>query len=288
MDNDKIVAQAESKPKISGGAVVLWILAALFLLPGTWGAIETEEMGMFITFVIIAAIPALIGLAIHFSMLKNAKKTVLIAADKCIYCKSESTKRYSYGDGLMELPYESIVNIRVSPEGISKLNGDMVVLYMPGSMVSFRNITNAPEIVMAIKSKVEEIKGPMPPYGYPVMMPPAYGAPMGYAQPQYGQPMYGAQPQYGQPMYGAQPQYGQPMYGVQPQYSQPMYGAQPQHGQPNNAAPQQPIYQPVRPEYDQPQQPVYPDAAKPDDDRPLFDSETGERIIYSDMEDGNG
>lgn len=151
----------------------------------------------------------------------------------------------------MELPYEAIFNIRVAPEGLSRFNGDRISLYMQGSMLEFRNVTNAPQIVMTIKGKVEEIKGPMPPNGY--MMMPMYGQPpMGYAPP-YGQPMYGQPMQqgYGQPVYG-QPQYPPPpMQG----FGQPNY----QPVQPNYPQPPQSPYQPIRSEFQQPMQNVRPD-----------------------------
>ena len=258
-NNENVIAEAESKPKIAGGAIAAWVVAGFIMLPAIWGALELGEFELIIGFAIFAAFPALIGLAIQLSLINGAKSTAIIATERCIYCKSKATQRYNYGGGLMELPYESIINIRVAPEDMSRVNGDMLTLYLPSGMLVFRNITNAPQIVMAIRSKVEEIKGPMPPYGYGVMMPMYGQSPMGYAPP-YGQPMYGQpmQQQYGQPMYGQpmQQQYGQPVYGqpVQQQYGQPNY----QPVQPNYVAPPQSPYQPVRPEYQQPMQNVYP------------------------------
>ncbi|MBQ8965079.1 hypothetical protein [Ruminococcus sp.] len=292
--NEKIIAEAECKPKLSIGAVCFWVIAAVILAPGIYGAIEANETFILIFMAVIASLPALAGVALQASMMRSGKTNAIIATERCIYCKSNSTKHFSYGDGMMEIPYESIINIRVSPESPSSLNGDMVVLYLPGSSVNFRYITNAPQIVMAIKSKVEEKKGPMPPYGYGMPVMPPMGAYSPYQQPMYGQSVQG----YGQPM---QRGYGQPMYG-QPMpngYAQP-YG-QPNYGPvaPMMAPPPQSPYQPVRPEYQYPSQTVYPnvppapaktETARPakyeeglqDTERPLFDAETGERIVYDD------
>ena len=282
-NNENVLAQAESKPKLSGGAFAAWLVALVIFLPGVWGAAETGESAILAVFSIIAAVPALIGVAVHLAMLNGAKKTLLIATERCIYFKTRSAVNYS-GDGAVELPYDSIVNIRVSPEGFIRSNGDMVILYLPSSMLTFRNITNAPQIVMTIKAKVEEIKGPMPPYGYAMVMPAAYGV---YPPPQmYGQPYA--------------PPYVQPNY-VQPNYARSPY----QPVQPNYVPPPRSYYGPVRPEYQYPSQNVYADVRpaparteyaapqKPPQtfdvpERPAFDPETGERINYDGQNGGGG
>ena len=152
--NEKIIAEAECKPKLSIGAVCFWVIAAVILAPGIYGAIEANETFILIFMAVIASLPALAGVALQASMMRSGKTNAVIATERCIYCKSNSTKHFSYGDGMMEIPYESIINIRVSPESPSSLNGDMVVLSLPGSSVNCRYIINAPQIVMAIIKKV--------------------------------------------------------------------------------------------------------------------------------------
>lgn len=316
MNNENVLAEAEFKPKVSGGAIASWVIAALFLFPGIWAAMETSDIEILVALGIVALIPGGIGAALQASLILGAKKNGLVATDRCIFCKCPATKRYTRSEAFMELPYESIVNIRVSPEGFSGLNGDMVLLQTSTGVISFRNVTNAPQIVMAIKNSVEQIKGPMPPMGYVSMMPSYSMPPVGYGQP-YGQPMYG-QPMYGQQMYGQQMQngYGQPLYGQQ-MYSQPNMGyPQPPYGQqmysqpnyqpvpPNYAVPPQSPYPNVRPEYQQPVQTTYqePSTAQarteyaqpainektdeqydvPTDERPNFDPVTGLPVTYDD------
>ena len=282
LSDENILAEGRFEPKVSGGAVACWAFTALFYGVGLIGTILADDPAPAIVFGIIGTLPLVGGLLAQSSIGKVKEKNALIATDRCIYCKNVTTTNVSRIPGLMELSYSSILNIRVAPGGL-RVNGDTVTLYLPGSVLVFRNVTNAPEIVMAIKSKVEEIKGPMPPYGYgvPMMGQPGMGQPLPgqnmYAQPMLGQPMYGqpvyGQPQYGQPAYG-QPQYGQPAYG-QPQYGQPAYG-QPQYGQPAYGQPQygqpaygqgmydQPAYgggyqnyEPAQPEYSAPPQSPY-------------------------------
>ncbi|WP_295152479.1 hypothetical protein [uncultured Ruminococcus sp.] len=302
-NNENIQAQGEFKPKLSGGALVAWIIAAMFLFMGIWISIEAYETEALIGFGIFAGFIGAIGAIPQLLLVGNAKKNVLVATERCIYCKSPSTKQFSYAPDLMEVPYDSIVNIKVTPEGLSRMNGDTVILYLPNSVISFHNVTNAPQIVMAIKNKVEEIKGPMPPMGYIPMLP-NYGQPFG-AQPYY-QPMYApmqnnyGQPPYAQPMqrgYGQpnMPPYGQPNMGYG-QPNMPPYGGQPQMGynQPNYGYPQnmQPNYQnpaPAQTGYGYNNDPVkHADTlTSAEDERPRFDPETGESIHYDDQPPAN-
>ena len=276
--------RSQSNPKIAAGAIAAWVIALTIMIPGMWGEFQGADKALFVT-MIPAMIPILIGGAIQLSMKMSAKETELIADDRSLFCKSKNTRSVSGQQAYMEIPYESIMNIRVTPEALSNVNGDIVTIYLPGNVLTLHYITNAPEIVMAIRSKVEEKKGPMPPYGYPMPGIPMYGQPM-LGQPAYGQPMY-RQPPYGQPMY-AQPAYGQPMYGQpaygQPPYGQPMYWNNNAHelrpAQPNYAAPPHSQYQPVRSEDQYPTQTVYPDmgpepemtetAYRPEKDRQEF------------------
>lgn len=263
-NNENVLAEAECKPKVAGGAIAAWVIAALIMLPALFDLSDPELIYLIIGLGFFAFFPAIIGLCVQLSMLSTAKNTVLVATERCIYCKCKNVR--SYGGGLVEVPYESIINIKVAPEGLSRMNGDMLSLYLPSGMLSFRFITNAPQVVMSIKNKVETIKGPMPPFGYGMMRPVYVQAPMGYAPP-YGQPVYGQPMQqgYGQP-YG-QPQYAQP---PMPPYGQPNY----QPVQPSYAPPPQSPYQPVRPEYQQPAQNVYPNqpAAQPEYVQPTAQS----------------
>ena len=311
-NNENIQAEGVFKPKLSGGALVAWIIAAMFLFMGIWISIEAYETEALIGFGIFAAFIGGIGAIPQLLLVGNAKKNVLVATERCIYCKSPSTKQFSYAPDLMEIPYDSIINIKVTPEGLSRMNGDTVILYLPNSVISFHNVTNAPQIVMAIKNKVEEIKGPMPPMGYIPMMP-NYGQPFGgqpYYQPMYspampnnyGQPMqrgygqpnmgYGQpnMPPYGQPNMGyAQP--GMPPYGQpQPNYGQPGYGypaMQPQVGQ--NMQTNYPNTPPAQTGYGYSNDPVKPavSLAGAEDERPRFDPETGESIHYDDQPPAN-
>lgn len=282
--NEKIVAQARSDPKLSGGAIVSWAIAGAFLLFGIIGALYVgrdeidEGIAFFIVFFVLAVVPGGIGGVVQAMFLNNVKNTVLIATEGRIFCRSNKVQNRYDKNALMEVPYESIMDIRVSREGIDRRSGDMIVLRLTYSSLEFRYITNAPEVVMAIRSKVEAIKGPMPPSGYGVVMPygsapvgyggqpmPAYGyGPDHYPQPPKGQPVYG-QPPYGQPNYG-QPPYGQPTYG-QPPYGQPPYG-QPPYGQPpyGQAPYGQPLYGQApygQPPYGQPNYRPVPPAPVP-------------------------
>lgn len=258
--NERIIAQARSEAKVSGGAIVLLSMAGFIMLCGIIGAIITGSgdieaaIALFIIFFVLAIIPGAIGAVFQLTFMNNVKNTVLIATEGRIFCRSNKVQNRYDKNALMEVPYESIMDIRVAKEGIDRRSGDMIVLRLMYSSLEFRYITNAPEVVMAIRSKVEAIKGPMPPSGYGVVVPygsapmgyggepmPAYGyGPDHYPQPPKGQPVYG-QPPYGQPPYG-QPPYGQPNYG-QPPYGQPPYG-QPAYGQPAYGQPPygQPAY----------------------------------------------
>ena len=259
-NNEKVLAQARSDPKVSGGAIVSWAIAGFIMLVGIIGAVAIGDndmsggIALLILCLFLALIPGIIGLVMQMSFINSVKSTVLIATEGRIYCRSKNVQNKFDKNALMEVPYESIMDIRVAKEGIDRKSGDSVILKLMYSHLDFRYITNASEVVMAIRGKVESIKGPMPPMGYGVVLP--YGTQMGYGgqpmpaygygpdhypqnqpnypQPPYGQPVYG-QPPYGQPPYG-QPPYGQPPYG-QPPYGQPSYG-QPAYGwQPYNAPP---------------------------------------------------
>lgn len=225
-NNDRILAQAECSPKVAGGALGAWIIAAFIMLPGIWGAAQINDWILLVIFAILAAIPALIGLVVQLIFISGTKKTALVATDRCLYYSNKDSRRYS--SELMPLPYEYIMNIRVIPEGMSRMNGETLILQLPDRPLVFHNITNGPQIVMAIRGKVEEIKGPMPPYGYGAMMP--MYPPMGY----FPQPMYG--------------QGYQPVQPVQQGYQPPV-----QHS-----------YEPVRPEDRQPMQTIRPDSPKPE------------------------
>ena len=256
MPNSTVIG--ESKPKFSGGAVAMWMIAAVFLIPIIMAIVYLDGPAEVIFFLFVASFPTIAGFAVQIDFKNKARNTILVSEENCIIYGAKPAKR-SAPPVPTELPYESIMNIRVKPNVFSSLNGDTVELYLPNTMLTFPHITNAPQIVMAIKNRVEAIKGPMPIYGYGVM-PPQFAQPA-YGQPQYGQPAYG-QPQYGQPAYG-QPQYGQPAYG-QPQYAQPNYGqppyAQPNYGPAQYGQPQFTAYAPVPPEQQYPMQNVYPQA----------------------------
>ncbi len=236
MPNSTVIG--ESKPKFSGGAVAMWMIAAVFLIPIIMAVVYLDGIAEVIFFLFVASFPAIAGFAVQIDFKNKARNTILVSEENCIIYGAKPAKR-SAPPVPTELPYEAIMNIRVKPNVFSSLNGDTVELYLPNTMLTFPHITNAPQIVMAIKNRVEAIKGPMPIYGYGVM------------PPQFAQPAYG-QPPYGQPAYG-QPPYGQPAYG-QPQYAQPNYGPA-QYGQPQFTA-----YAPVPPEQQYPMQNVYPQA----------------------------
>lgn len=226
----------ESNPKISGGAVAMWMIAAVFLIPIIMAIVYLDGIAEVIFFLFVASFPTIAGFAVQIDFKNKARNTILVSEGNCIIYGAKPAKRKD-PPVPTELPYEAVMNIRVKPNILRSINGDTVELYLPNTMLTFNHITNAPQIVMAIRNRVEAIKGPMPIYGYGVMP--------------YGQPAYGQMP-YGQPAYGQAP-YAQPAYGQAP-YAQPNYGHA-QYGQPQFTA-----YAPVPPEQQYPMQNVYPQA----------------------------
>ena len=155
-NNEKVLAQARSDPKVSGGAIVSWAIAGFIMLVGIIGAVAIGDndmsggIALLILCLFLALIPGIIGLVMQMSFINSVKSTVLIATEGRIYCRSKNVQNKFDKNALMEVPYESIMDIRVAKEGIDRKSGDSVILKLMYSHLDFRYITNASEVVMAI------------------------------------------------------------------------------------------------------------------------------------------